>query len=475
MSFKTHFLAGVALICLLSSSGFGQFGCPGSTLQNCSSCVVVANDTLRDCLTDGQPVTFAMQAYFNGNEEVNVWLTSPCAGNIVGLHIFWRSPGGVPPQLEESLTIYDDSGTFPNRSNTPLNHVGVSTFPAIFGSPQMLDGGINEFTQIGGELLRVPVTAGQTFVVSFDFFNNICNDTCTPNCFDPDPVCSGPTIGIDTDGCQLGQSSVDSQFGVIDPCAFGMAGDFIIRAIIECASAAGACCLPDGTCDFISPEDCAIQQGEFQGAAVTCGSVTCLPLVGACCTTAPLACTNTTEGDCLISGGTWLGSIANGFDCNIGDPCNLQGLGGCCTGVDSCWFEQVSQDFCVNVVGGTWAGLGTDCNDNISICTPTGACCFEATGACVDDLTDTQCTSGGLGFWLGEGTVCGGGNPDLNCFAPCPADCALGGDGNVNVTDLLQLLSDWGTAGACDMANGGDGTVNVTDLLALLAAWGPCP
>ncbi|MCH7547721.1 MAG: hypothetical protein IID30_15085 [Planctomycetes bacterium] len=59
----------------------------------------------------------------------------------------------------------------------------------------------------------------------------------------------------------------------------------------------------------------------------------------------------------------------------------------------------------------------------------------------------------------------------------CPADCANGTpDGNVNVTDLLALLANWGgTPTFCDIAPpGGDGTVNVTDLLALLGAWGAC-
>jgi hypothetical protein len=54
----------------------------------------------------------------------------------------------------------------------------------------------------------------------------------------------------------------------------------------------------------------------------------------------------------------------------------------------------------------------------------------------------------------------------------CPADCA--GTGQVvDVTDLLALLSQWNTAGACD-ATGND-YVDVADLLALLAAWGDCP
>ena len=60
----------------------------------------------------------------------------------------------------------------------------------------------------------------------------------------------------------------------------------------------------------------------------------------------------------------------------------------------------------------------------------------------------------------------------------CPADIA-GGDGIVNVADLLAVLAAWGPCPTppalcpADIA-GGDGTVSVQDLLAIIAAWGPC-
>lgn len=53
---------------------------------------------------------------------------------------------------------------------------------------------------------------------------------------------------------------------------------------------------------------------------------------------------------------------------------------------------------------------------------------------------------------------------------PQPAD--LTGDGIVNVTDLLMLLSGWGICAGCPADITGDGLVNVTDLLTLLSAWG---
>ena len=52
----------------------------------------------------------------------------------------------------------------------------------------------------------------------------------------------------------------------------------------------------------------------------------------------------------------------------------------------------------------------------------------------------------------------------------CPAD--FNGDGQVNVSDLMDLLADWGGTGRSDLD--GDSTVGVTDLLTLLGAWGEC-
>jgi hypothetical protein len=55
----------------------------------------------------------------------------------------------------------------------------------------------------------------------------------------------------------------------------------------------------------------------------------------------------------------------------------------------------------------------------------------------------------------------------------CIADCVLPRDGNVDVTDLLRVLADWGTPGAgCDTDYSGD--IDVTDLLKVLADWGSC-
>jgi carboxypeptidase D len=55
----------------------------------------------------------------------------------------------------------------------------------------------------------------------------------------------------------------------------------------------------------------------------------------------------------------------------------------------------------------------------------------------------------------------------------CPAD--VGGDGVVDVGDLLAVLAMWGACPGCPEDINGDGDVNVSDLLTVLGAWGPCP
>ena len=56
-------------------------------------------------------------------------------------------------------------------------------------------------------------------------------------------------------------------------------------------------------------------------------------------------------------------------------------------------------------------------------------------------------------------------------------DCSgdVTGDCQVNVTDLLAVLADWGPCPGCPTDINGDGDVGVNDLLVVLAEWGPCP
>jgi hypothetical protein len=64
----------------------------------------------------------------------------------------------------------------------------------------------------------------------------------------------------------------------------------------------------------------------------------------------------------------------------------------------------------------------------------------------------------------------------------CIADIAPpGGDGSIDVNDLLAVIAAWGACANPDDCPadispqpGGDDNVNVNDLLAVIAAWGLC-
>lgn len=72
-----------------------------------------------------------------------------------------------------------------------------------------------------------------------------------------------------------------------------------------------------------------------------------------------------------------------------------------------------------------------------------------------------------------------GGNYDDTNDLPCTIavrapDCPdITGDGDVNVSDLLAVIDQWGSSGPSADVNG-DGIVNVTDLLEIVGNWGPC-
>jgi hypothetical protein len=60
---------------------------------------------------------------------------------------------------------------------------------------------------------------------------------------------------------------------------------------------------------------------------------------------------------------------------------------------------------------------------------------------------------------------------------PCPADIAggSGGDGLVNIDDLLLVINSWGKGAGSPGDVNGSGLVNIDDLLTVINAWGACP
>ena len=77
------------------------------------------------------------------------------------------------------------------------------------------------------------------------------------------------------------------------------------------------------------------------------------------------------------------------------------------------------------------------------------------------------------GSYLGAFTVTGNGCVDiLRIPARCPAD--VNNSDAVDIDDILELLSHWGSCGECNADVDGDGNVDLDDLLEMLGSWGEC-
>jgi photosystem II stability/assembly factor-like uncharacterized protein len=55
----------------------------------------------------------------------------------------------------------------------------------------------------------------------------------------------------------------------------------------------------------------------------------------------------------------------------------------------------------------------------------------------------------------------------------CPSD--INNDQVTNVSDVLEVINQWGPCPACSADLDGNNVVNVSDLLVVIGAWGPCP
>jgi uncharacterized repeat protein (TIGR01451 family) len=176
--------------------------------------VTVKNDSL----TAGG--TGSVVAGFVPGEKAASWLTSPCAGNIRAAQIFWRSPSGTSANVIGAEIEISRAGTFP----TP------GTLADTIGGPVLTDGVINEYRykdENNTIPLIVPVQQGETFVVSFTF--------------DSAPVAGDPSVVRDTDGIQSQRNGLCADFGGasctwFDSSTLGVTGDWVIRAVIDCAS-----------------------------------------------------------------------------------------------------------------------------------------------------------------------------------------------------------------------------------------------
>ena len=270
-------------------------GATGATAQE----VLLQNDTFEG----GAGINLC--PCFVAGEEAAVWLTSPCDGNIVGIQIYWQSFfGGDDPKIEDSIRIYE-AGTFPNAG--PL----IDELLA----PVLTDGFLNEFRTVDSVPISIPISAGETFVVSLRFFNPNENDFFAG------------TIGSDDDGCTNNANTVRFTNGTWNnACALGVSGDWVIRAIVECdgADPQGACCLPDGGCaEGLTLGECTALDGFWNGSGTLCSEVPC---TGACFIPATGNCApDFDKPTCDLVGGDWQGPGTT--ECNDSCPADCDESG----------------------------------------------------------------------------------------------------------------------------------------------------
>lgn len=259
--------------------------------------VVVQNDSI----TDGTTATIC--PCFVAGEHAAVWLTAPCDGSIVAIQVFWRSLlANQPDQIEDSINIRN-AGTFP----TPGSIISTLEGPAL------TDGVANEYRYYDQNQtipIDIPVSAGQTFVVDFVFFN----DNAGTN---------GPSLVFDSDGAQAGKNAVFAQgLGWVSNQFLGVGGDWFIRAVIDCAPVStGACCIPGNCVADQTSAECAGLGGTFLGLGTDCAGDPCASLPGACCIPATGGCVSATESDCTTQiGGNWQGPLTTCPDDCVAPP-----------------------------------------------------------------------------------------------------------------------------------------------------------
>ena len=379
----------------------------------------------------GQEVTVKNDSFLGGmavivgdfiaGEEAAVWLTSPCDGDIVAVQIAWlEGTPGHGQSLEEAIHIYA-AGSFP----TPGAQL------EILEGPVMTPGYMNEFRYLDEAQtmpLIVPVTEGQTFVVSLEF----ANPTDVDN--------GGPSVIRDVDGCQWGKNGLFAIPGGWLNFCFWLNGDLVIRAIIDCQGTTGACCDAYGLCTDQVEEDQCQDPGETFFEGQECSEVTCPDPTGACCNGIGGCLDGQTQDFCEnILSGIYAGHATTCAD----EVCDL---GACCLPDGSC--QDVIELVCGDE-GGTFYGPGTDCATT-ECPQPLGACCVGE--ICVPDQTEENCLSF-EGEWVGAFTDCGPPDP---CLGPsCTCGDVDNSGGPVDLVDFATFALCFGLSGP-----GGDCTAD---------------
>ena len=155
---------------------------------------------------------------FVAGEAAASWLTSPCNGTVRAVQVFWTSPlANQAIEIHDSVSVFR-AGTFPNPG----------TLAAEVAGPVLNDGVMNEWRYLDENNtvpLSVPVALNEVFVVSFTYAQAPITN-------------SSPSVVRDTNGIQSGRNALLANIGGnfiwFDSATFGLTGDWVIRAVVDC-------------------------------------------------------------------------------------------------------------------------------------------------------------------------------------------------------------------------------------------------
>lgn len=417
--------------------------------------VLVKNDSFQN----GGPAVIVGD--FIAGEQAGVVLTAPCDGAIVELQIGWLSePVGAPATIERAIRVYaHDPDEYPRPGDELL----------FLDSPLLTPGNLNQFRSIdeaGQVPINIPVTSGQKFFVALQFDN-------------PTNILAGSaSVFRDVNGCQAGKNVIRAiPGGWLDLCGV-TSGDFVIRAVVDCGEASGACCLGDDLCAIKTEAECQSMGGDYQGDLSTCTPGLCDIPTGACCLDDG-SCDEMSAADCAAASGVYKGDNSLCSQQNCPSPveaCCFETTGGC---------VDLPRNDCLGA-GGVPGGPSSVCG--VHVCFPRGACCLP-NGNCLDDLSPEEC-AGVEGVFQGDDSTCA----STECPDPKGA-CCFSNDFCLFLTedqcntagaDWIGLGSDCSDAdlsGKADACEGpplcpgdldGDGIIGVPDLALLLGAYASC-
>jgi hypothetical protein len=207
-------------------------------------------------------------------------------------------------------------------------------------------------------------------------------------------------------------------------------GICVQSAFSLCASAPGACCLPDGTClEPVTADACAAAGGQFQGGGSTCAGVSCPDLVGACCLPDG-SCAELEPAACDAAGGLFHGIPVD------------------CIDIQCSFIECPGSGECLVANGTPGCSIGECCN---FVCSVEPTCCAVTWDASCATLAQEIC--GDCGDPQAGNCFVNNGTPGCTDAECCGAVCAL--DPFCCLTLWDQLCVD-GAAENCNQLNCGD-------------------